>query len=152
MDGGDGNDFVDYSSFPDGIEIDLGSGFAILDNNTADLLRNIENILGGAGNDTISGSSIANILDGGLGNDFIVGNFGDLLLGGDGNDSLIGSSSTVSGGEGDDAIRNFGISFGDEGDDEIEGGGQMFGGAGRYTITATGSRDDLIFGDPETTP
>ncbi|GKT15364.1 hypothetical protein ADUPG1_004091, partial [Aduncisulcus paluster] len=47
-----------------------------------DSLSNFENILGGAGADTLIGDSGSNTLDGGTGN--------DILLGGDGADSFIG--------------------------------------------------------------
>ena len=42
-----------------------------------DVLINIQNVTGGAGNDTIIGDDNANVLNGGLGNDTITGNGGD---------------------------------------------------------------------------
>lgn len=56
----------------------------------------IENAVGGAGNDVLTGNSATNQLDGGAGN--------DQLDGGSGNDTLIGGAGndTVTGGSGDD--------------------------------------------------
>lgn len=56
----------------------------------------IENAVGGAGNDVLTGNQAANRLDGGNGNDQLVGGAGnDTLVGGAGND-------TMTGGEGED--------------------------------------------------
>ena len=50
-----------------------------------------ENIVGGSGNDKLSGNSLANTLTGNDGNDTLTGNAGhDTLTGGSGNDSLVG--------------------------------------------------------------
>jgi Ca2+-binding RTX toxin-like protein len=55
---------------------------------TANLV-NIENLIGGAENDTFTGSSAPNTLDGGLGDDHLDGGLGaDTLIGGDGNDTI----------------------------------------------------------------
>ncbi|MFM9942133.1 MAG: M10 family metallopeptidase [Hyphomicrobiaceae bacterium] len=66
---------------------------------------NIENAVGGAGADTISGNSLANRLSGGAGNDRIYGLLGnDVLNGQDGDDLLDGGvgADTMSGGAGND--------------------------------------------------
>ncbi|HET7502575.1 MAG TPA: calcium-binding protein [Kofleriaceae bacterium] len=55
------------------------------------LMTDVENVLGGDGNDSITGSASDNVLDGGDGDDTIHGAGGnDLLRGGDGNDFLYG--------------------------------------------------------------
>jgi Ca2+-binding RTX toxin-like protein len=86
-----------------------------------DLVVSIENVIGGAGNDVLSGSNFRNVLDGADGNDQIGGQGGsDRLLGSAGNDSLYG-------GWGRDTI------YGGAGDDYMTGGrefDQLFGGAG----------------------
>jgi len=62
-----------------------------------DALIGIENVVGGAGDDTITGNSLANILTGAAGNDTLYGGGGiDTLFGGDGNDLLIGGADGVS--------------------------------------------------------
>ena len=56
-----------------------------------DVLFSFENVIGGAGNDTINGDNLANVLRGGAGNDTISGLRGDDRLFGDaGIDRLIG--------------------------------------------------------------
>jgi Ca2+-binding RTX toxin-like protein len=58
----------------------------------------IEILLGGSGNDRLTGSSIANVLVGNAGNDTLIGNAGrDILIGGEGLD-------TISGGADDDIV------------------------------------------------
>jgi serralysin len=86
----------------------------------------IENAVGGAGDDTISGNSVDNVLTGNGGDDTINGLAGnDTLNGGAGND-------TLNGGEGDDTI------IGGAGND------QLFGGAGDDTFVFTEGGLDLI--------
>ena len=57
----------------------------------SETLDNIENILSGSGDDSLTGNSAANNISGGGGNDTLIGGLGnDTLIGGDGNDTLIG--------------------------------------------------------------
>ena len=63
-----------------------------------DTLSNIENIVGSAFNDTLTGTATANVMGGGAGNDSLTGLGGnDNLNGGAGNDNL-------NGGAGNDAL------------------------------------------------
>lgn len=90
------------------------------------------NILGGDGDDTLTGSSNADVLEGGSGNDTLFGRAGsDRLLGGPGNDTLIGGSGTdeILGEKGDDQI----VWNPGDGSDRIEGEG------GRDTLTFNGA-------------
>jgi Ca2+-binding RTX toxin-like protein len=76
----------------------------------------IENLTGGAGNDSLRGNASANIIHGGAGNDTIEGAAGndalygdagnDLIYGGTGNDMIVGGlgADTMVGGDGDDLI------------------------------------------------
>lgn len=77
----------------------------------------IENATGGAGNDSITGNDVANILDGRDGNDTIVGGAGDdILIGGAGTNSLDGGdgNDTFRAGSGADAmIGGAGTDFAD---------------------------------------
>jgi Ca2+-binding RTX toxin-like protein len=58
-----------------------------------DVLINIQNATGGAGDDTIIGDALANVLSGGGGNDAIDGGAGnDVIDGGTGNDSMTGGA------------------------------------------------------------
>jgi len=80
------------------------------------------NLLGGEGNDTLTGSAADDVLDGGPGDDILFGRGGnDTLLGGPGNDTLNGGQGTdqMIGGEGDDLI----IWNPGDGSDVVEGQG-----------------------------
>ena len=114
LNGGDGNDRVIYSGVATGNSIIVAladspaNGLANNDGTGAiDILRNVENVTGSNGNDTISGNSGANALDGGSGNDILSGAGGnDSLLGGAGADALNGGTGndTLSGGAGIDVL------------------------------------------------
>ena len=111
--------------------IDGGEGDDILEGT-----RFHDYILGGSGDDTISGGpgGRADFLLGGSGDDTIDGGAGgDLIRGGSGND-------TIDGGSGEDTI------LGDTGNDVIDGGSGydlILGGAGDDTLTG-GSGDDTF--------
>jgi Ca2+-binding RTX toxin-like protein len=110
IDGGDGIDTVSYADDVAGVTVDLSAGMASGDDAGADTLLGIENVIGGAGNDTLIGDEAANVLDGGDGDDTIDGGDGnDVITGGGGNDVLTG-------GDGDDVL------MGGDGNDTIAGG------------------------------
>jgi Ca2+-binding RTX toxin-like protein len=116
LDGAAGTDTADYSGAAGGLAINLtiagpqsvGGGFG------SDTLLLIENVIGGASDDTLTGNSGANALFGGLGNDTMSGldgddtmrggSGGDFLYGEAGNDSLEGAdgNDTLNGGAGAD--------------------------------------------------
>lgn len=80
------------------------------------------NLVGGDGDDSLTGSANADVLEGGPGNDTLVGRPGtDRLLGGPGNDILVGGTGMdeVLGEKGDDQI----IWNPGDGSDRIEGDG-----------------------------
>lgn len=92
LDGGNGFDLASYWDAPGAVLVDLAGNFAT-GAAGADQLRNIEAVVGGAGNDTISGQAAANLLNGAEGDDLLQGRGGDdTLLGGGGADSLHGGS------------------------------------------------------------
>ena len=68
-DGGNGDDTVDYSAATMGILVDLDTGQAVGVEIGADLLRDIEEVLGGQGNDTFVLSDDPASLSGGGGDD-----------------------------------------------------------------------------------
>jgi Ca2+-binding RTX toxin-like protein len=73
--------------YPQHVEVDTlaGCGWAEGDNISTD----VENAIGGSGNDVITGSAVANVLVGNRGNDSIYGALGlDTLYGNDGDDEL----------------------------------------------------------------
>jgi Ca2+-binding RTX toxin-like protein len=123
-------------------------------------------VLTGSGNDTITGSFIADTLNAGAGNDLIEGGKGaDRISGGDGNDTLYGDSAsastnpgivrdgndTIFGGLGNDLIYGGGGNddlYGQQGDDTIygeAGNDRLFGGAGNDSLIG-GDGNDKLFG------
>ena len=103
--GGAGTDTADYSARTEALIITLdgrandgskaGTGIVAENDNLA---NDIEIVKGGAGDDRITGNSLANTLIGGAGNDSLYGLAGnDMLAGGTGADS-------ISGGDGDDVL------------------------------------------------
>ncbi len=97
VDGGAGTDTASYANASGGVTVNLGAGTSS-GADGSDILVSIENAVGGAFNDVLSGNSGANDLGGGGGHDSLSGAAGDDdLYGEDGNDSLTG-------GEGDDVI------------------------------------------------
>lgn len=110
-----GVDTIDFSNFSMNQEIsliqltysDIGG---LVDNVTIARDVVIENATSGAGNDTLTGNSVNNVLRAGGGNDRVNGNEGnDVIYGGTGNDTLLG-------GTGNDVI------YGELGNDSMEGG------------------------------
>lgn len=75
FDGGNGRDTADFSFSIAGWVLDLASGRA-MSGSTVEVLTSIENLVGGSGNDTLTGDGTANVLDGGRGNDLLVGSLG----------------------------------------------------------------------------
>jgi hypothetical protein len=97
FDGGANTDTLSYILYGAGLTIDLAGGEAD-DGTGADIISNIENVIGTNQGDSIIGSSGANSLDGGLGGDTFAGGAGDdILTGGDGLDQFHFTASTDSG-------------------------------------------------------
>lgn len=87
LNGGVGIDTVDYSAATANLTINLATTAAqTIMTGESDTISNIENVIGGGGADTITGSTLANSLNGGAGN--------DRLRGGLGNDSITGGLGT----------------------------------------------------------
>ncbi|OYX43811.1 MAG: hypothetical protein B7Z02_07575 [Rhodobacterales bacterium 32-67-9] len=109
--------------------VGLANGGAWVD---TDVLISIENAIGGAGDDTITGDGAANLLDGQGG--------ADLIDSGAGDDTIYGraGNDTLNGGLDDDTIA------GGAGDDRIDGGGGfdtlvLAGNSADYTVTVLGN-------------
>ena len=89
IDGGLGNDTTSYAFYWGPINANLSTGVVSFPGNSVftDTLVSIENLIGTAGNDTITGNTADNSLFGEAGNDTINGGLGlDTLTGGAGND------------------------------------------------------------------
>ena len=105
-------------------------GYTGSNNLAIDINTVIENVLGGAGDDTVTGNSAANSMSGGGGS--------DRLFGGLGADTLDGGTAGAAG----NYVR------GDEGDDSLSGGSDfddINGNMGNDTVS-TGAGDDFCVG------
>ncbi len=151
LDGGEGTDTANYFNAVAGVNVNLLTGFGNGGEAQGDSYISIENIDGGDGNDTLTGSNTDNrifgysgddVLYGMGGNDTLHGNFGaDTLYGGDGNDYLVSNQTGTS------------KLYGDAGDDFLDGFGSaalMDGGAGWdmavYNMSSAGVNVNLSTG------
>ena len=137
LDGGRGVDTIDYSSSA-AVSVNLATNLNTGGDSLGDKLTDIENVIGSAFNDVITGNVANNSLTGGLGLDSLSGGAGnDTLFGGDSNDTLLG-------GLGPDLLS------GDDGNDSIDGGNgndTIIGGVGNDIITAGLGFDSIDGGD-----
>ena len=102
INGGSGTNAINYSGTTKPLFVNLGTGQAtgVTSTTSTGVISNIQDVFGGTGNDYLTGSSAANVMDGGAGddtimglggNDILVGNYGsDSINGGAGSDILIG--------------------------------------------------------------
>ncbi|GAB5378232.1 MAG: hypothetical protein AcusKO_46940 [Acuticoccus sp.] len=155
LSGGAGRNTVSFAGTSSDAVIELNKGEARLDGGTAnDILTDMQDAVGGSGDDTIKGDDIGNDIDGNGGDDSIVGNDGndtidggggadivrgqsdeDVLNGGGNNDTVRGGSSsdTVSGGGGDDTVLG-------------DGGGDIVNGDAGFDLLRGGTGSDVING------
>jgi Ca2+-binding RTX toxin-like protein len=141
LDGGSGSgDWIDFSAVAaTAININLSTQKIINDGfgNTETIL-NVENINGGAVNDTLYGDGMANTIYGNSGADTLQGNDGtDLLYGGIGND-------VMDGGADDDRL------YGEDGNDTLTGGSgadTLDGGAGDDIFVGGSGNDTFVGGN-----
>ncbi len=161
LDGEAGNDLLDLSDATGAIAFTLvqsSSGTAV--NLTGvglgnDNYRNMEGVIGGAFNDTLTGSTAADNIQGGAGNDSLTGDAGADTIDGGTNDDIIaggGDSDSLLGGAGNDTVA------GDAGADTIDGGADsdslaggadndsLLGGAGNDSLDGGAGNDDLTGG------
>jgi Ca2+-binding RTX toxin-like protein len=122
LDGGGGANTLSYASFPSSspVVVNLATGSASrVGGGAAGAARNVRNVVGGAGNDRLTGDGSHNLLRGGAGKDTLAGGGGDdILLGEAGNDVLSGDAGRdlLIGGLGNDRL-------GGGGDDDVLAGG-----------------------------
>lgn len=156
--GRDGNDRLSGGFGNDRIEGGNGSDWALFEGHQSvvvnlstqgvqntgygsDVLLGIENILGGSGQDLLTGSALSNFLISGDGNDRVDGGSGnDNLYGGDGRDRMIGGSGhdLVNGGSGNDIL------FGGSGNDALSGAAGsdvLYGGYGKDRFVYAGQAE-----------
>jgi len=93
IDGGEGIDTAGYFNSSEGVRVSLVTGRGSGGDAQGDVLTNIEDLIGSAHNDTLTGNASDNTLSGFSGNDTVSGGGGaDRLEGHDGNDTLDGGS------------------------------------------------------------
>ncbi|WP_027998190.1 beta strand repeat-containing protein [Sinorhizobium arboris] len=152
LDGGAGSDTADFSDKTQSVVLALNGAadaVATVGGMAEDTVRNIENVIGGSGNDQFTGDAAANTFRGGLG--------ADLLDGGAGSDTADYSDKTASlvvtlaganaatvfvGGVAEDTLRNIENVIGGSGNDVFAGDGfqNLFdGGAGSDTVDYSAS-------------
>ena len=123
IDGGDGDDTVDYSAAAAAVMVNLGlAGVQDTLGAGIDRLVSIENAVGSAFDDRLTGHAGDNRLYGGVGDDRLYGVAGnDIVEGGAGDDVLDGGlgDDTLKGGSGRDML------FGREGSDVLDGGAEV---------------------------
>jgi Ca2+-binding RTX toxin-like protein len=153
--GGAGSDTVDYSGAGSGVVVDLTTQRATNDGQGGtDAFEGVENVIGSAKADQLTGGGGPNVLTGGGGADLLVGLAGnDRLDGGAGKDELQGGAGedVANGGGGADVVRGGGAAdtlrgggandklYGQGGPDVCNGGAGTDlcdGGAGRDSATA----------------
>jgi Ca2+-binding RTX toxin-like protein len=105
VDGGAGTDTLDYTGTTSNVTVNLATPSATGFTSVA----GIENVIGGNGNDTLTGDANANVLTGGAGNDTLDGGAGaDTMIGGTGDDTYFvdnaGDVVTELAGEGTDTV------------------------------------------------
>lgn len=159
-----GNDTLDLSGFSSNSVISLVPGSY----SNCDMMTNniaiaygcyIENAIGGAGNDTITGNDLANRLEGGGGNDVIDGGLGsDILIGGAGNDTIYADALDnlllIDGGLGTDTLIFAGVlpldfdylAHGFEILQLVDGGGGGGGGGGGSNVIDGTSASETLNG------
>ena len=160
LDGSGGNDMIDGG---DGNDYLLGgTNLTVSDDAVAAGFYDRDTLLGGAGNDTLSGGRDANDLQGGDGDDLLNGSGSrDSLDGGAGNDTLrgFGNADSLVGGDGNDTL------FGDAldgprggadngGPDTLEGNAGndvLFGYFGNDLFRGGTGSDTLFGGDGDDT-
>jgi Ca2+-binding RTX toxin-like protein len=150
-----GTDTIDASGFSTNQHISLAEGTfssigSLTDNISIAFGAQIENAIGGRGDDEIRGNGLDNRLDGRQGNDNLIAGGGvDTLLGGSGDDVLWGSGSDIlMGGEDDDTYY---VTLGDR-VTEYAGQGWDTVNTELPTYSMTSYVEELLFSNPEFDP
>lgn len=139
LDGGNGTDTVSYSERFDSVFISLDG---VQNDGTNDefdnIATNVENLIGGRGDDELQGNGAANQLSGGRGADMLIGNDGpDAINGGSGTDTVSYAGRIADAYVSLDNVADDGaLTEGDNVADDVE---NIDGGAGNDTFVGSSS-------------
>jgi uncharacterized repeat protein (TIGR01451 family) len=177
--GGPGEDTADYSSRTNPVNISLDGAANDGESGENDNVgADVEDVVGGAGDDTLTGNALDNVLDGGPGADELIGGGGtdtadysdradpiDVRIDGLANDGEAGEDDNVGtdvedvvGGTGDDTLvgdAQANLLDGADGDDLLDGGpgaDTLIGGAGLDDAVDYSSRTDPVTVNLDGTP
>ncbi|MFI0845977.1 Ig-like domain-containing protein [Mesorhizobium sp. IMUNJ 23232] len=156
IDGGTGSDTVDYSDKTAAVVLTLNgstNATAFVGGVAEDTVKNVENIIGGSGDDTLTGDGAANVLKGGAGKDTLDGGTGlDTVDYSDKTAAVVltlnGSTNATAtvGGVAEDTVRNIENVIGGSADDTLTGDGganTLSGGNGNDLLTGGAGADAL---------
>ena len=158
---GGGIDTVTYASRVNAVDVDLGSPGSDGEAGEFDFLSGLENIIGGQGNDELSGNLSPNVFRGGPGNDTLDGGLGADILDGEGGTDVAaynGRSGAVTvdlgtpGGDGEPGENDSALTesvTGGSAPDVLTGGAgpnSIIGGAGGDTIDGKTGADTISSG------
>ena len=133
--GGEGVDTYDMAAVTSDTTVDLGVGVASSSQSGVDMISDFENVITGAGNDTIIANSSANVMTGGAGDDTFVFNSVADADGTHITDFAPGDTIDLSG-----IAANY--NFAGDGSFDLLGEGATFSQAGQLIVRTDG--DDLI--------
>jgi Ca2+-binding RTX toxin-like protein len=161
-DGGPGNDvmtgtggydqILDYADHAAGVTVTLGATTGNGSPGEDDVISGMSEVIGGPGDDTLTGDDALNELTGGAGDDRLDGGGGrDLLYGGTGRND--GTADVILGGDGPDVLETGprGSADGGAGDDTIvaRGAATLTGGPGADSVETIGAGATVRLGDDE---
>lgn len=141
IDGGPDIDVVMFDDIPGPVRLTLTAGTSVATTgNGNDTVSNVENIVGSARDDVLTGNDSDNHIVGGAGSDKISGGGGNDRIDGDAGDDQLsggGGNDLIEGGAGPDQLS------GDAGHDRIDGGTGV-------DFFEGGPGDDVLIGGPRT--